>query len=202
MSDPPSRIRAILNHLRPSSYSPDPPPHIHTLSPTVFLQRAAAIEPEATAILHVTANGAPLRRSYAEFADRARGLAYFIKKHGYKHVGILAPNTPAFLEAIYGIVAAGSVIVPVNYRLKQEDISYIFEFAEVDCIIVDKEFEHLLDVFTNKRKNVPLIIDLVHFTFFLLLSLHPMLENGSPGSHIYAPIVGYGCYRRSTFRTV
>ena len=56
-----------------------------------------------------------------------------MKKHGFKRVGILAPNTPAFLEAIFGIAASGGVNVAVNYRLKVEDVTYIFEFAEVSC---------------------------------------------------------------------
>lgn len=46
-------------------------------------------------------------------------------------MGILAPNTPAFLESIFGIAASGGVNVAVNYRLKVEDVSYIFEFGEV-----------------------------------------------------------------------
>lgn len=157
MSGPPSRIRSILNHLRPQASIP---PHIHTLSPTIFLERAASIEPDAEAIFHVTVNGAVLRRSYAEFADRARGLAYFLQKHAYRRVGILAPNTPAFLESIFGIVAAAAVVVPVNYRLKQDDIAYIFDFAEVDCIVVDEEYVHLLDAYRKNHANVPLIIDL------------------------------------------
>ncbi len=66
---------------------------------------------QAEAIYHVTANNKILRRSYGEAADRARGLAYYLKKHGYKRVGILCPNTPAFLEAIFGIAAAGAIIV-------------------------------------------------------------------------------------------
>jgi acyl-CoA synthetase (AMP-forming)/AMP-acid ligase II len=74
---------------------------------------------------------------------------------------VLAPNTPAFLESIYGIVAAGGVIVPANYRLRPDDIAYIFEFAEVDCIIVDQEFVELLDVFRDKKANVPLLVDTV-----------------------------------------
>ncbi|KAL3964607.1 hypothetical protein ACCO45_001611 [Purpureocillium lilacinum] len=157
MSGPPSRIRSILNHLLPSS--PDPP-HIHHLSPTFFLERAAAVEPNADAVLHITAAGATVRRSYREFAARAIGLAYFLKKHGLKRVGILAPNTPAFLESIYGIVAGGGVIVPANYRLKEDDVAYIFEFAEVDCIIVDQEFEGLLAAYTKKHPNTRLIVDL------------------------------------------
>lgn len=169
MSNPPSRLRNILGHIIGSSPQPQDPSatqdeyshnyHIHQLSPTFFLQRAASIEPDAEAIYHVTANGRVLRRSYIEFADRARGLAYYLVKHGFKRVGVLAPNTPAFLESIYGIVAGGGVIVPVNYRLKQEDIAYIFDFAEVDVIIADAEFVHLLDLYKKDHASTPVIID-------------------------------------------
>lgn len=92
-------------------------------------------------------------------------MAYYLKKHGLKRVGILAPNTPAFLEAIYGIPAAGGVIAPANYRLKPDDIAYIFEFAEVDSIIVDHEFVGLLDLFKERHPNIPLIIDSVKLPF-------------------------------------
>lgn len=186
MSGPPSRIRSILNHLRPH---PAAAPNFHTLSPTTFLERAASIEPDAEAIFHITVNGAILRRSYAEFADRARGLAYYFIKHGFRRVGVLAPNTPAFLESIYGIVAAGSVIVPANYRLKKEDIAYIFDFAEVDCIVVDQEFVGLLDGFKEKRPDIPLIVDLVssHDTTCIL------------GCTLTLIIQGQRRHRRSTF---
>lgn len=60
---------------------------------------------------HVTANDQVVRRSYLEVADRARGLAYYLKNRGYRRVGILCPNTPAFLESIFGIAAAGAVNV-------------------------------------------------------------------------------------------
>lgn len=58
-----------------------------------------------------------LRRTYVEVADRARGLAYYVKKHGFKRVGILCPNTPAFLESVFGIAAAGAVNVGMFFRL-------------------------------------------------------------------------------------
>ncbi|KJZ74064.1 hypothetical protein HIM_06513 [Hirsutella minnesotensis 3608] len=157
MSGPQSRTRSILGHLLPPSA---PPPHIHHLSPTFFLERAAQIEPNADAIVHVAANGAPIRRSYRDFAARVIGLANYFKKHRLTRVGVLAPNTPAFLESIYGIVAGGGVIVPANYRLKEHDIAYIFEYAEVDCIIVDDEFLGLLGEYKLRHPKVPLIVDL------------------------------------------
>lgn len=165
MSSATSRLQKLTAHFLPSATSPTDNSkfthkhHIHQLSPTFFLPRAAEIEPDAEAIFHVCANGKTLRRNYAEFADRARGLAYFIQKHNFKRVGILAPNTPAFLESIFGIAAAGAVNVAINYRLKTDDISYIFTFAEVDAIVVDEEYLHLLDDFRKQKPNVPFIID-------------------------------------------
>ncbi|KAF2249128.1 acetyl-CoA synthetase-like protein [Trematosphaeria pertusa] len=133
--------------------------NFHTLSPTAFLWRAASIEPHAIAVYHKTANEKILRRSYEELADRARGLAYYLHKHNHKRVGILATNTPAFLESLFGIAAAGAVQVAVNYRLKTDDISYIFQHSEVDVIIVDFEFEGLLEKFQKERPGVKLIVD-------------------------------------------
>ena len=133
--------------------------NIHQLSPTYWLPRAAAIEPDAICLYHTTANGKIIRYTYAETARRAAGLAYYLKKKGLKRVGILGPNTPAFLEAIFGIGGAGSVNVAINYRLKPEDIEYIFDHSDVDSIIVDAEYEHLLDNFRKAHPKVQIIVD-------------------------------------------
>ncbi|TDZ74303.1 putative acyl-activating enzyme 1 [Colletotrichum trifolii] len=195
MSSPPSRLKNILGHLLSTSKTEEEPQaahHIHQLSPTFFLERAAAIEPDAEAIVHITANDKLLRRTYQEFADRARGLAYYLKKHNLKRVGILAPNTPAFLEAIFGIALAGGVNVGVNYRLKSDDITYIFDFAEVDSIIVDHEFLPLLDEYRAKHPSVPLIVD--NDTDATQGELSgpfddAILEDVSMGSYSYYPVI-------------
>ena len=164
-----SRLTNLASHLLPSSvststsFSSKPayrsPVHIHQLSPTVFLPRAAAIEPDATCIYHKTAQGQILTRTYAQTAQRSAGLAYWIKKHGYKRVGILMTNTPAFFEAIFGIAGAEAVNVSINYRLKADDIGWIFDHAEVDCILVDEEFAHLLAGFRKEHAHVKIMVD-------------------------------------------
>ncbi|KAL8842295.1 MAG: hypothetical protein Q9176_002684 [Flavoplaca citrina] len=163
MSGPRSRLRGLAAHFLPTPNSQatvfEHQHNIHTLSPTLFLPRAAAIEPEAEAIYHVTSNGKVLRRSYQEAADRAKGLAYYLKEHGHKRVGILCPNTPAFLEATYATAGASAVNVGVNYRLKEEDIAYIFEHSDVDIIIVDAEFLPLIQSFAKAHPQVPLLVD-------------------------------------------
>ncbi|EXJ82002.1 hypothetical protein A1O1_08070 [Capronia coronata CBS 617.96] len=178
MSSPKTRLSNLANHfLHPGSSSQQQNKSIddltidghtvgtpswfnnHALSPAFFLPRAAAIEPNAPAIYHRTANDKILRRTYIEFADRARGFAYYIKKKGYKRVGILCTNTPAFLEAVFGIGAAGAINIAINYRLKKDDIAYIFDHADADAIVVDAEFVDLLDDYKVNHPNVPLIVD-------------------------------------------
>ncbi|KAL4992414.1 hypothetical protein BDW68DRAFT_149628 [Aspergillus falconensis] len=170
MSTAKSRLSSLLSHFQQpldvnSTTAPAPVNdfqhnvNFHTLSPTFFLPRAAAIEPDAEAIYHITANNQVLRRTYQETADRARGLAYFLKKHKYKRVGILCPNTPAFVESIFGIAAAGAVNVSVNYRLKEDDIAYIFTHSDAEVIIADQEYVPLLASYKAAKPNVRIIVD-------------------------------------------
>lgn len=44
----------------------------------------------------------------------------------------------------------------MNYRLKKEDVQYIFTHAEVDIIVVDREFVGLLEGF---NEDIPRIVD-------------------------------------------
>ena len=47
----------------------------------------------------------------------------------------------------------------MNYRLKKDDIAYIFTHAEADIIIVDNEFQALLDGYRKSKPDVPIILD-------------------------------------------
>lgn len=79
----------------------------------------------------------------------------------------------------------------VNYRLKKEDITYIFDFSKVDCIIVDAEYLPLLSQFRNSHPNVKIIVDTDHdatsgelsgpFDDAVLEGLRCDQENGNKG---------------------
>jgi acyl-CoA synthetase (AMP-forming)/AMP-acid ligase II len=111
------------------------------------------------AIHHVTADSQPLCLTYRDFANRSSGIAYFLRKHRHKHVGILCPNTPAFLISVFGIAAAGAVITAADYQLDIDDIEYIFDHSNVDTIIVDREFVGLVNRYKKNHPAVKLIVD-------------------------------------------
>src|SRR5512144_5884 len=104
------------------------PANFQPLTPLSFLERAAAVFPAHTAIIH-----GPLRRSYAEFYARARRLASALARRGIRRgdtVSALLANTPAMLECHYGVPMCQAVLNTLNTRLDAPIIAFSLEHAE------------------------------------------------------------------------
>jgi fatty-acyl-CoA synthase len=133
------------------------PANFQPLTPLGFLERAAAVYPAHTAIIH-----GPLRRSYAEFYARARRLASALAKHGIKRgdtVSVMLANTPAMLEAHYGVPMTQGVLNTLNTRLDAATIAFSLDHAETKVLIVDREFSKTAKDALAFAKVKPLIID-------------------------------------------
>ncbi len=126
------------------------------LTPVDFLERAAGTWPNKTAIIH-----GQTRRSYREFLERSRRMASALNKRNIGKgdvVSIIAPNTPAMLEAHYGVIMSGGVLNALNYRLDASTIAFILEHCEAKLIMVDKEFSSVMEEAFRLMKKVPDVI--------------------------------------------
>jgi long-chain acyl-CoA synthetase len=54
-------------------------------------------------------------------------------------VGLWLKNRPEFVPAVFGILNAGGVLVPINNFLKPGEVSYILNDAGIDVLITDEE---------------------------------------------------------------
>src|SRR4051794_10087063 len=127
------------------------------LTPLGFLERAAAVFPDHTAIIH-----GPLRRSYAEFYARARRLASALAKRGIKRgdtVAVLLANTPAMLECHYGVPMTQGVLNTLNTRLDAPIIAFSLDHGEAKVVITDREFSKTMKEALSLCKAKPLVID-------------------------------------------
>src|SRR5437870_11843389 len=98
------------------------PANFQPLTPLTFLERAAAVFSDHTAIVH-----GPVRRSYAEFYARARQLASSLARRGIKRgdtVSALLANTPAMLECHYGVPMTAGVLNTINTRLRRATVAF------------------------------------------------------------------------------
>ena len=127
------------------------------LTPLTLLERAAAVFPDHIAIVH-----GPLRRSYREFYARARQLASALAKRGIRKsdtVSAILANTPAMLEAHYGVPMAGAVLNTINTRLDAAVVAFQLDHGEAKVLIVDREFSKLAKGAMALAKARPLIVD-------------------------------------------
>ncbi|HEY1310846.1 MAG TPA: AMP-binding protein, partial [Pseudolabrys sp.] len=133
------------------------PANFQPLTPLGFLERAAAVFPDHTAIIH-----GPLRRNYAEFYARSRRLASALSKRGIKRgdtVSVMLANTPAMLECHYGVPMTQGVLNTLNTRLDAPIIAFSLDHAEAKVVIIDREFSKVMKEALSLCKARPLVID-------------------------------------------
>ncbi len=107
------------------------------LSPLGFLRRSAAVYPDRVAVVHGSR-----RTTYGELASRAGRFAASVRAAGLSvgdRVAILSPNTPAMLEAHFGVPEAGCVLVAINTRLVADEVGYILHHSGARLLLVDDE---------------------------------------------------------------
>ena len=127
------------------------------LTPLTFLERAASVHPDRTAIIHGS-----LRRSYRDFYARSRRLASALSRRGIGRgdtVSALLPNTPAMLECHYGVPMAGAVLNTLNTRLDARIIAFSLEHSGAKVLITDREFSPIVEAALELTSVMPLIID-------------------------------------------
>jgi fatty-acyl-CoA synthase len=133
------------------------PANFQPLTPLMLLERAASVFPEHTAIIH----GAR-RVRYAEFFARAKKLGSALARRGIKRgdtVSVVLANTPAMLEAHYGVPMTGAVLNTINTRLDAAIIGFTLDHADAKVLIVDREFSKVVKDALSLAKAKPLVID-------------------------------------------
>ena len=127
------------------------------LTPLSFLERAAAVYPDQTAIVHGARSW-----NYRQFYARARQLASALARRGIKRgdtVSVMLANTPAMVEAHYGVPMCGAVLNTLNTRLDAAILAFTLDHAETKVLIVDREFSKVMKEALAGAKAKPLVID-------------------------------------------
>jgi fatty-acyl-CoA synthase len=133
------------------------PANFQPLTPLSFLERAAAVFPDRTAIVH----GAQTW-TYAEFYARARRLASALDRRGIGRgdtVSVMLANTPAMLDAHYGVAMTGAVLNTLNTRLDAAILAFALDHAETKVLITDREYAKVIEEALARAKAKPLVID-------------------------------------------
>jgi len=109
-----------------------------------FLRRAREVFPDRVAVVDEPGvPGALGTLTYRELEARVRGMGRALAERGVgvgDRVGIVSPNAAKFLIAYWGVSGYGRILVPINYRLNAEEVSYIVEHSGTKLLLVDPEY--------------------------------------------------------------
>ena len=122
------------------------------LTPVRFLRYSALQFPRKTA---VACQGH--RFTYAEFSDRVWRLSGALRAAGIRagdRVAFLSLNCHRLLEAYFGVLEAGCVLLPLNIRLAGPELAYILNDSGATVLFLEQEFAGLVDSFRSQLRTV------------------------------------------------
>lgn len=99
--------------------------------------------------------------SFADLHAQALQFAAHLQTHfGVKpgdRVGLWLKNCPEFVGAVFGILQAGAVVVPINNFLKPAEVGYLLNDAGIDVLISDTELSAHFPVLSSQRKSLNIL---------------------------------------------
>lgn len=132
------------------------------LTPIRFLRYAEQQYPQRTAVVC-----GKERFTYAQFAERVSRLAGALRKAGIQagdRVALLSTNCHRLLEAYYGVIEAGAVLLPLNIRLAPQELAYILNDAGARVLFLQKHFFEFAESFRSKLTSVKAFFSLEETT--------------------------------------
>lgn len=109
---------------------------------TDFLKSHAEKTPQATALVfegHET--------SYDSLYTNVQKIAGYLQQKGYKKgdvIGLMLLNSDLFMTVYYGVQLAGLTILPINTKLAEPELAYIFSHSEIKGLIYDERLSETI----------------------------------------------------------
>ena len=113
-------------------------------------------------LIESTKTELPYRReiTWQDFDRKANRFANLLLSRGLKKgdkVAILLMNCIEWLPIYFGILKAGCMAVPMNFRYSEDEIEYCLDLADVDVLIFGPEFISRIDPLAAKENRLKMI---------------------------------------------
>ncbi|RVU27376.1 AMP-dependent synthetase [Streptomyces antnestii] len=125
-----------------------------------FLERAATVYGDRVGVVDEPDQPAEPWKdlTYRRVAELARAQAAGLDALGVPlgaRVAVVSPNSARLLTSFFGVSGYGRVLVPVNFRLTAEEVSYVVSHSGADVLLVDPELtDRLADVPAKHRFTI------------------------------------------------
>jgi len=152
---------------------------------TEFLDLSAMLVPERTAIAFEGK-----RYSYAQLKERVNRLADSLNRLDLKkgdRAAILEVNCNEYVEACFGVVRAGGIFVPMNFRIRQDELVYLVNKAEPKILFVGSRYA---DMVAGVRSQLPSVKHFIVIggNYEGMEGYDGLIASGSPEDKVFAEL--------------
>ena len=124
-----------------------------------FINRASLVYGERVGVVDEPDQPAPSLGSltYAGLADLAARQAAHLDSLGIgpgERVAVVSHNSARLLTSFFGVSGYGRVLVPVNFRLRPDEVQYIVEHSGARVVYLDPELDESLAGVTAEHRFV------------------------------------------------
>lgn len=113
-------------------------------------------DPDKAALIDLGGERPPQEVSYRQLDALANGVASALARRGFargERIAILSANRSEFIAAYYGILRAGLVAVPVNFKFAPRQIEYVLRDSDARLAFCD----------APRHKDVPRDLPVIEF---------------------------------------
>ncbi|MEN8255029.1 MAG: AMP-binding protein [Verrucomicrobiota bacterium] len=125
------------------------------------LNRAADESPDAVALKYKR-DGAWQTTTFSELRERVWHVSEMLAKLGVgkgDRVAICRENSPEWFEIYYGIVGIGATAVPVDAKLREQEMGHIFHDCGVSAIFCSARLTAVLDGMNLRDLRAVVVLD-------------------------------------------
>jgi len=123
-----------------------------------ILTKRALLTPNREALIELASG---VHYTYAELNQRANRAANFLREacgvEKGDRVSILAHNSVAYVDLLFGVAKIGAILAPLNWRLTSRELTYIVNDCLPKVLIVGPEFVSVYNAMKDSIKVEHLI---------------------------------------------
>lgn len=114
-----------------------------------FIDRAVTVYPDRVGVIDEPDQPATSwgELTYRQIGERAKAQAAGLDALGVgpgERVAMVSHNSARLLTSFFGVSGSGRILVPINFRLSAEEVSYIVEHSGASVLLVDPELDEAL----------------------------------------------------------
>lgn len=126
----------------------------HALSPPInighWVKKWASLQPQKPAIIFENS-----LFTYQQLNSRVNQVSHLLLEMGIRkgdRVAVLLYNTNVYLEVYFAVAKLGAILVPLNFRLKGEELEFILKDSASESLLLGEEF---IEVVGSIKSNIP-----------------------------------------------